>query len=194
MARRYSRSASKDVEGAMRKRKRGTLARGKGGKGGKVKVASRRSPSVSRKRARRARKSPSVNRNARLPILRHSGSVGGQLPQVNQSQSDPNRIGDSPFAAQVASVRSYCFGGYACASDFAEDEPMSVGLRISVRAVRTPIRYYRGPALEPKFCCRLFVRALEVSWRPGCLVRPRGRRSIERSRPLSCAVSMPLWA
>jgi hypothetical protein len=37
MARRYSRSASKDVEGAMRKRKRGTLRRGKGGRGGTVK-------------------------------------------------------------------------------------------------------------------------------------------------------------
>ena len=37
MARKYSRSASKDVEGAMRKRKRGTLKRGKGGRGGKVK-------------------------------------------------------------------------------------------------------------------------------------------------------------
>ena len=37
MARRYSRSASKDVEGAMRKRKRGSLKRGKGGRGGKVK-------------------------------------------------------------------------------------------------------------------------------------------------------------
>jgi len=36
MARKYSRSASKDVEGAMRKRKRGTLDRGKGGRGGKV--------------------------------------------------------------------------------------------------------------------------------------------------------------
>jgi hypothetical protein len=37
MARKYSRSASKDVKSAMRKRKRGTLKRGKGGKGGKVK-------------------------------------------------------------------------------------------------------------------------------------------------------------
>jgi hypothetical protein len=37
MARRYSRSASKDVESAMRRRKRGTLKRGKGGRGGKVK-------------------------------------------------------------------------------------------------------------------------------------------------------------
>jgi hypothetical protein len=37
MARRYSKSASRDVESAMRKRKRGTLKSGKGGKGGKVK-------------------------------------------------------------------------------------------------------------------------------------------------------------
>jgi hypothetical protein len=37
MARKYSRSASKDVKSAMRKRKSGTLKRGKGGKGGKVK-------------------------------------------------------------------------------------------------------------------------------------------------------------
>jgi uncharacterized protein DUF6496 len=35
--RKYSRSASKDVERAMRRRKRGTLRSGKGGKGGKVK-------------------------------------------------------------------------------------------------------------------------------------------------------------
>ena len=37
MARRYSRSASKDVKSAMHKRKRGTLRRGKSGRGGKVK-------------------------------------------------------------------------------------------------------------------------------------------------------------
>jgi hypothetical protein len=37
MARKYSRSASKDVKSVMRKRKRGTLKSGKGGKGGKVK-------------------------------------------------------------------------------------------------------------------------------------------------------------
>jgi Family of unknown function (DUF6496) len=37
MARRYSRSASKDVERAMRRRKRGTLKSGKGGRGGRVK-------------------------------------------------------------------------------------------------------------------------------------------------------------
>ena len=34
---RYSRSAGKDVESAMKKRKKGTLKRGKGGRGGKVK-------------------------------------------------------------------------------------------------------------------------------------------------------------
>jgi hypothetical protein len=37
MARKYSRSASKDVKSAMHRRKKGTLKRGKGGKGGKVK-------------------------------------------------------------------------------------------------------------------------------------------------------------
>jgi hypothetical protein len=37
MAKKYSPSASKDVKGAMHKRKRGTLKRGRGGKGGKVK-------------------------------------------------------------------------------------------------------------------------------------------------------------
>ena len=33
----YSRSAGKDVKSAMRRRKKGTLKSGKGGKGGKVK-------------------------------------------------------------------------------------------------------------------------------------------------------------
>ena len=37
MARKYSRSASKDVKRAMDRRKRGTLSSGKGGRGGRVK-------------------------------------------------------------------------------------------------------------------------------------------------------------
>jgi len=37
MARKYARSASKDVESEMRRYKRGTAKSGKGGKGGKVK-------------------------------------------------------------------------------------------------------------------------------------------------------------
>jgi hypothetical protein len=37
MAKRYSKSASKDVASAMRRRKKGTLKSGKGGKGGTVK-------------------------------------------------------------------------------------------------------------------------------------------------------------
>ena len=37
MARKYSRSASKDVKSAMHRRKKGTLKRGKGGRGGSVK-------------------------------------------------------------------------------------------------------------------------------------------------------------
>jgi hypothetical protein len=37
MARKYAKSASRDVERAMSERKRGTLKSGKGGRGGKVK-------------------------------------------------------------------------------------------------------------------------------------------------------------
>jgi len=37
MARKYSKSASKDVESAMRRKKKGTLKSGPGGKAGKVK-------------------------------------------------------------------------------------------------------------------------------------------------------------
>lgn len=37
MARKYSKSAGKDVKSAMHRKKKGTLKRGKGGRGGKVK-------------------------------------------------------------------------------------------------------------------------------------------------------------
>jgi hypothetical protein len=37
VARKYSKSAGKDVESAMHRKKKGTLRSGKGGKGGKVK-------------------------------------------------------------------------------------------------------------------------------------------------------------
>lgn len=60
----YSESVSKDVERAMRRRKRGTLRSGKGGKGGKVKSrkqaiaialseARKKGKKVPRKRTRR---------------------------------------------------------------------------------------------------------------------------------------------
>lgn len=63
--RKDSRGASKDVEGAMRRRKRGTLRSGPGGKGGKVKSrrqaiaiglseARTKGKKVPRKRRRRA--------------------------------------------------------------------------------------------------------------------------------------------
>jgi hypothetical protein len=67
MARRYSRGASRDVKSAMRRRKRGTLKRGKGGRGGKVKSrkqaiaiglseARKKGKKVPRKRASRRKK------------------------------------------------------------------------------------------------------------------------------------------
>ena len=65
--RNYSRSASRDVEKAMRKRKHGTLRSGKGGKGGRVKSrkqaiaiglseARKKGKKVPRKRKSRKRK------------------------------------------------------------------------------------------------------------------------------------------
>jgi hypothetical protein len=62
--RRYGKAASKSVESAMRRRKRGTLRSGKGGKGGRVKSrkqaiaiglseARKKGAKVPRKRGRR---------------------------------------------------------------------------------------------------------------------------------------------
>ena len=52
--RRYSKAAGKTVESAMRRKKRGTLKSGPGGKGGKV--TSRKQPLGFPRRARRARR------------------------------------------------------------------------------------------------------------------------------------------
>ena len=64
--RKYGRSAGKSVESAMRRRKRGTLRRGKAGQGGKVKSrkqaiaiglseARKKGAKVPRKKAKRSR-------------------------------------------------------------------------------------------------------------------------------------------
>jgi len=55
MARKYARSASKDVEREMRKYKRGTLKSGRGGKGGKVK-SRRQAVAIGLSEARRSGK------------------------------------------------------------------------------------------------------------------------------------------
>ena len=57
MVRRYSPTASKDVERAMRKRKRATLKSGKGGRVAKSEAANRQLPSAFLKLARKARRS-----------------------------------------------------------------------------------------------------------------------------------------
>src|SRR5579864_4377628 len=54
---RYGKAAGKSVESAMHREKRGTLRSGKGGRGGKVPAASRRSRSDFRKLARRVPRS-----------------------------------------------------------------------------------------------------------------------------------------
>ena len=63
-ARKYSRSASEDVESAMRRRKKGTLKSGKGGKGGRVK---------SRKQAIAIGLSEARKKGAKVPRKRGGG-------------------------------------------------------------------------------------------------------------------------
>jgi hypothetical protein len=68
--RKYGKSASKSVESAMRRRKKGTLSRGKSGRGGKVKSrkqavaiglseARKKGAKVPKKRTKRSKKSKS---------------------------------------------------------------------------------------------------------------------------------------
>ena len=65
---RYGKAASKRVESAMRRRKRGTLKSGKGGKGGKVK---------SRKQAIAIGLSEARKKGAKVPRKR-TGRKGGK--------------------------------------------------------------------------------------------------------------------
>jgi hypothetical protein len=65
MARKYSRSASKDVKSAMDRRKRGTLKRGKGGRGGTVK-SRRQAIAIGLSEARRkGKKVPAKKRSSK---------------------------------------------------------------------------------------------------------------------------------
>ena len=67
--RKYSRTASKSVESAMRRRKRGTLSRGPGGRGGKVK---------SRKQAIAIGLSEARKKGAKVPRKRTGRKSGGR--------------------------------------------------------------------------------------------------------------------
>ena len=67
--RKYSRTASKTVESAMRRRKRGTLRRGKGGRGGKVK---------SRKQAIAIGLAEARRKGAKVPRKRTGARSGGR--------------------------------------------------------------------------------------------------------------------
>jgi hypothetical protein len=65
-SRRYSRGASKSVESAMRRRKRGTLRSGRGGKGGRVKSRKQAIAiglSEARKKGARVPRKPSRSRS-----------------------------------------------------------------------------------------------------------------------------------
>ena len=72
-ARKYGDSAKKNVESAMRRKKKGTLRSGKAGKGGKVKSRSKPLPSGSPKLVRRGQRYPvrrGVDPTFRAPEVR----------------------------------------------------------------------------------------------------------------------------
>jgi hypothetical protein len=75
--RRYGKAAGKSVESAMRRRKRGTLKRGKGGKGGKVK---------SRKQAIAIGLSEAREKGAKVP-RKSSAKKGGRKSSSRKSSS-----------------------------------------------------------------------------------------------------------
>jgi hypothetical protein len=82
MARRYSKGASEDVERAMRKRKRGTLKSGKGGRGGKMK-SRKQAIAIGLSEARRKGKQVPRRKRSRDDVLTaRSAEAGtfGHLP------------------------------------------------------------------------------------------------------------------
>jgi hypothetical protein len=76
--RRYSKGASKTVESAMRRRKRGTLRRGKSGRGGKVK---------SRKQAIAIGLSEARKKGAKVPRARKGGASRRRKAKRSGSKS-----------------------------------------------------------------------------------------------------------
>jgi hypothetical protein len=76
--RKYSRGASKDVERAMRRRKRGTLRSGRGGKGGKVK-SRKQAIAIGLSEARKkGKKVPRRKGGSRRGGAKGAGSRGGR--------------------------------------------------------------------------------------------------------------------
>ena len=76
--RKYSRGASKDVESAMRRRKRGTLRSGPGGKGGKVK-SRKQAIAIGLSEARqKGKKVPRKNGGSRRRAKRAGAKRGGR--------------------------------------------------------------------------------------------------------------------
>ena len=82
MARKYSKSASKDVERAMRRRKKGTLRSGRGGKGGKVK---------SRKQAIAIGLSEARAKGKKVPRKRGGSKRGGAKKSSSRGRSRGGR-------------------------------------------------------------------------------------------------------
>ena len=80
--RKYSESASKDVESAMRRRKSGTLRRGKGGRGGKVK---------SRKQAVAIGLSEARKKGAKVPRTKSSRTKSSRKKSSQRKSSQRKR-------------------------------------------------------------------------------------------------------
>ena len=76
--RKYGRAAGKRVESAMRRRKRGTLSRGRGGRGGKVK---------SRKQAIAIGLSEARQKGAKVPRKRTGRKGGGRRKSGGRKRS-----------------------------------------------------------------------------------------------------------
>jgi hypothetical protein len=80
--RKYGRAASKRVESAMRRRKKGTLRSGRGGKGGRVK---------SRKQAIAIGLSEAREKGAKVPRRRGGGRKGSSTGRKRSSRKRSSR-------------------------------------------------------------------------------------------------------
>ena len=109
MARKYSKSASKDVERAMRKKKRGTLKSGRSGK--TVKAVSKPSPSGYLRPVKRAkrflrRRLASKNIDARTG---HARSVPSQPPNAGLKKPKVGRrSANAPSLVHELIMRRSC--------------------------------------------------------------------------------------
>lgn len=121
MPRKYSKSASKDVERAMRKRKRGTL---KSGRSGKKVTRCKATPAF-------VPRSPcSLTRRSRLRLHRFSHGGGKRPHKWVSAKAASSRLADLHFVAEFGR-RSRKPTPEAC-RDAAEDRQLVAGLIVDL--------------------------------------------------------------